>query len=245
MISNDEFKKLVAKNLIYYRKLNGLTQLQLAEATFYSDKAISKWERGESLPEAYVLYLLADFYGINISDFFVKERLLNVSPTRKAKAFVSLIIFFAVWLLFAVIFVTMNVLSVPEFDGKEWLFFVYAIPFSFLAVYICSTAWFKDTPLPLLFISVAIWTAGAGIFLSLQQFPYGSFPQYAWLVFILLIFIQVIVALSSWLIRIRKQLNMSMFSWLRKSFQNFGEYVRDIFPSKKKKNKTKSDDSKQ
>ena len=55
MINEEQFKALVAKNLANYRKINNLTQLDLAEKLSYSDKAISKWERGESLPDLYTL----------------------------------------------------------------------------------------------------------------------------------------------------------------------------------------------
>ena len=59
-----EFRKTVAKNLAAYRKMSGLTQLELAEKLNYSDKSVSKWERGDGLPDVYVLKTLADFYGV-------------------------------------------------------------------------------------------------------------------------------------------------------------------------------------
>ena len=68
MMNEENFKKLVAKNLSFYRKANKLTQLELAEKLNYSDKAISKWERGESLPDLYTLNVIAEFFGITIND---------------------------------------------------------------------------------------------------------------------------------------------------------------------------------
>ena len=68
-MKNEElFKQIIAKNLTKYRKINNLTQLDLAEKLSYSDKAISKWERGESLPDVYTLSILAEFYGITLND---------------------------------------------------------------------------------------------------------------------------------------------------------------------------------
>ena len=49
-----------------------LTQIELAEKINYSDKAISKWERGESIPDVSVLLNLAKLFGVNI-DFLVTE----------------------------------------------------------------------------------------------------------------------------------------------------------------------------
>ena len=63
----DHWKQIVAANLSALRKEKGLTQVQLAEQLHYSDKAVSKWERGESLPDLAVMKQLADFYGMNES----------------------------------------------------------------------------------------------------------------------------------------------------------------------------------
>ena len=68
MVNEEKLKKTISKNLIRYRKMNNLTQMELAVALNYSDKAISKWERGESLPDIYVLSLIADFYNITVND---------------------------------------------------------------------------------------------------------------------------------------------------------------------------------
>ena len=65
----DDWKHVVAANLVRLRKEKQLTQLQLAEMLHYSDKAVSKWERGESLPDLAVMKQLADYYGIRIDDF--------------------------------------------------------------------------------------------------------------------------------------------------------------------------------
>lgn len=63
-----EFRAMLAQNLAKYRKLNGLTQIELAECIGYSDKSVSKWERGEGAPDAYVLLRLARLYGISVSE---------------------------------------------------------------------------------------------------------------------------------------------------------------------------------
>ena len=59
-----ELKETITANLIKYRKTNSYTQAALAEKINYSDKAVSKWERGESIPDLYTLTLLAELYGI-------------------------------------------------------------------------------------------------------------------------------------------------------------------------------------
>ena len=54
----DNLKDRIGANIAMQRKRVGLTQAGLAEKLNYSDKAISKWERGESMPD--VLTLMHD-----------------------------------------------------------------------------------------------------------------------------------------------------------------------------------------
>ena len=79
-----ELKETITNNLIHYRKLNNLTQATLAEKINYSDKAISKWERGESIPDIYTLTMLAELYGITINDF-TTNKIQSKPKTKKHK----------------------------------------------------------------------------------------------------------------------------------------------------------------
>lgn len=67
-----DIKRNVAKNITNLRKKNKMTQVELAEKINYSDKAVSKWERGEAVPDIDTLYLLAQLFGVKI-DYFVQE----------------------------------------------------------------------------------------------------------------------------------------------------------------------------
>ena len=67
----DELKKIIAKNLVAYRKQAHFTQAELAEKLGYSDKNVSKWERAEGVPDVLVLHQLAEMYNVTVNDFFV------------------------------------------------------------------------------------------------------------------------------------------------------------------------------
>lgn len=54
--------------LLYYREKNHLTQEQLAQVLFVSRQAVSKWERGESLPDIENIIRLSDLYDISIDE---------------------------------------------------------------------------------------------------------------------------------------------------------------------------------
>ena len=61
-----DIKPIIAANLSKFRKKKGLTQAELAEKLNYSDKAVSRWERGDTMPDISVLYELCEFYGITL-----------------------------------------------------------------------------------------------------------------------------------------------------------------------------------
>ncbi len=61
-----ELKLVTAGNLIQLRTGRGMTQAELGALLNYSDKTISKWERGEAIPDAYVLTQLAEIFGVTV-----------------------------------------------------------------------------------------------------------------------------------------------------------------------------------
>ena len=61
-----ELKLVTAGNLIKLRTGRGLTQAELGAMLNYSDKTISKWERGEAIPDAYVLTQIAEIFGVTV-----------------------------------------------------------------------------------------------------------------------------------------------------------------------------------
>ena len=67
-----DIKQNVAKNITLLRKRNHWTQAELADRINYSDKAVSKWERGEAVPDIDTLYLLAELFGVTV-DYFLHE----------------------------------------------------------------------------------------------------------------------------------------------------------------------------
>ena len=149
MINENEFKQIVARNITYYRKSNGLTQLELAEKLNYSDKAISKWERGESLPDVYMLQVIAEMFGITLNAL-VSEKTETIKPiTEKFNRGVLLSLSIGLtWLVAVVAFVLLNIAKID----RAWLTFLYAIPISLIISIVFATMWNYKI---LLFISIS------------------------------------------------------------------------------------------
>ena len=129
MMNEENFKKLVAKNLSFYRKANKLTQLELAEKLNYSDKAISKWERGESLPDLYTLNVIAEFFGITINDLCsLTKNDIKVESKKSIKNTTHLLITILsvvlVWFIGTIVFVSLHIAFPHLENNKFWLSFI-------------------------------------------------------------------------------------------------------------------------
>ena len=81
----DDIKNIVAKNITELRLLNNMTQMELAEKINYSDKTVSKWERGESSPDIAVLVEIADLFGVTLYYLVRSENIENAVVENKTK----------------------------------------------------------------------------------------------------------------------------------------------------------------
>jgi transcriptional regulator with XRE-family HTH domain len=180
-----EFKKIVADNISYYRKKMGLTQLQLAEKINYSDKAISKWERAESLPEVYVLNQLATFFGVTLNDFLTVGRKPREPLAVKTRILISILSAGIVWLVATIIFVLINLIS-SNIGYDTWLLFIYAIPLSSIVLLVFSLIWGNNR------LSFAFVTSlSVGLTLSIYLSLFKIYPH-IWYLFISLVPIEIL-----------------------------------------------------
>lgn len=140
-----DIKEVIAANLIRLRQQAGLTQLQLAEMLNYSDKAVSKWERGESVPDIRILVQLADIYHITVDDIVREPHGAEVKPKlnlKKKHLLISLLSAGLVWLVAAGIFMILCYVSTACRD-LAYLTFVVAPFVSFVVLTVFSALWAK------------------------------------------------------------------------------------------------------
>ena len=66
------------ETLVYYRKRQGLSQIELAEELSVSRQTVSKWETGSALPSAENLLALSKLYGVSADALLNAERTEDV-----------------------------------------------------------------------------------------------------------------------------------------------------------------------
>lgn len=159
----NDIKSIIAKNIADLRLAKGMTQLELAEQLHYSDKAVSKWERGESVPEIATLKAIADLFGVTL-DHLVNEHSpeekKEVAPERKYRfrnrSLVTGMCAVLVWFVALLAFVLLDLLPIEV--ELHWLAFVYAVPATLLLWLIFNSVWFNPRT-NFIIISALVWSA--------------------------------------------------------------------------------------
>ena len=156
-------RKSIGKNIALYRKSHKDTQAVLGQKLNYSDKAVSKWERGESVPDIYVLSRIADLYGITVG-ILIGEAQPEIQDSPYMHLFVFLFSVALTFLIGTVLIVAFEIFNVPF---NTWLFLLYAAALSALEAVIFTSLWW-DLWRQLAAWSSLIWLGGLAVLLTVR-----------------------------------------------------------------------------
>ena len=177
-----DVKSIVAKNLTGLRKKKGLTQVELAERLNYSDKAISRWEHGETMPDINMLYELCEFYGITMNDLVdedCKIEEIDQNAEKRARTYrvwLGILTGSVVW-LFASVFFAFSQIFKPQ---GYWVIFVWAVPLSCIVLqYVCRSVF--GWIIKFILTSIDVWTILAAMYLHFLVI----FGANLWMIFII------------------------------------------------------------
>ena len=165
----EHLKERIGANIALQRKQAGLTQASLAEKLNYSDKAVSKWERSESMPDVLTLVQLAELFDISVNALLedpdqlpegnpgkLEKAMTQVSEKAlKRKANKNVILGLSttlVWFVALLIFVIISSFSLPN----SWVSFFYAIPVNAIVLLSLRSAW-RDYRWNRALISIIVW----------------------------------------------------------------------------------------
>ncbi len=134
----EDLKVVFASNLIRLRTEAGLTQVQLAEKLNYSDKSVSKWERGEALPDVLVVKTMADLFGVTVDFLLTSHDEWKVEPvkTHISTSTITTIVMLGIWTAAFLLFVIFWMA-----DRLLWLILVAALPISLVTLLVLNNVW--------------------------------------------------------------------------------------------------------
>ena len=186
-------KEIISRNIVNLRKEKGLTQIELADALHYSNKAISKWEKGDSLPDAETLYEIAKFFNVSIEYLFTNhdEVILNKEQANKIRkkeiifytslvTIVGLLVYSFIALIFSIIpqLSKNNIITILLLDGAGVIAII-------LIIQICL----KVKKYITLLLSLLIWNLTIGLSLLFWEYSINY-------IYVIAILLQIIVIIT-------------------------------------------------
>lgn len=188
-MNETDFRKRIGNNISYYRKANGLTQSALAEKLNYSDKAVSKWERGESVPDVYVLYTMSEVFGCSLNDIIgqssnndITDEKLDemIKQMQFRRIMITSLSVGLVWLVASVIYFIIDLIvnSVYGLGKTEFaIVFMYSVPVSFIVTLIFSKLWGRIWQ-QAASVSGILWGAVISLTVSFNVFDFAEKSAY-------------------------------------------------------------------
>ena len=181
-MNDEKLKSQLGANIVAYRKRCGLTQAKLAEQLNYSDKAVSKWERGESMPDVLTLVQLSELFDTTVDELIrdpdeipantggpIEHAMeMAVEKTLKRKANKRVILGLSsllVWFVALLVFVVVSSMDIP----RSWIAFLYAIPADAVVQLSLRSAW-RDFRWNTTLISILMWGCLLCLYASLKLF---------------------------------------------------------------------------
>ena len=169
----EDIKLVIAQNIADLRKANKLTQLELAEKLNYSDKAISKWERGDAIPDVAVLKEIADLFGVTLDYLVSSEHDAEDTVPRQSvrkirnRGLITGMSILLVWFVATFCFSTVDFAA--QNVKAHWLSFVWAVPVSMIVWLVFNSLWFNKKR-NFLIISLLVWSFILAVFFTLLPF---------------------------------------------------------------------------
>lgn len=184
----ENVKEIIASNLASLRREHKLTQQQLAEKLNYSDKAVSRWENAETLPDIETLCKICDIYGVKFEYLLQKEQPKKnpyvVKNDIPGKMLITFIIMCSIWIAATLAYTYINAI----FDIKVWTIFIWAVPFSAVMCEVCNAVFFKNKAFGCVAFSVASWTSILALYLQ-------TLRHNMWMLFIMGVPLQAVIIL--------------------------------------------------
>ena len=204
----EDIKSIFAQNLIRLRKQMKITQVEFAEKINYSDKAVSKWERGESIPDVSVLKGIADFFGVTI-DFMITEHTEDEKIEQKTgyekavhnknRVLISGITVIAVLICALTVFISVQTASPQYLQYNIISCFIFPLPVYFVLLLIFTSVWTKRRLWKIILVSLLIWS----ILLVTYSIIWMASSKSAILVFIIGIPAQLVTLMSFGIINVK------------------------------------------
>ncbi|MBQ9950142.1 MAG: helix-turn-helix transcriptional regulator [Clostridia bacterium] len=198
----DEFKLVVASNLIRLRTAANMTQAELGEKINYSDKTVSKWERAESVPDTFALKQIADIFGVT-ADFILtshdkwEDATVEEENEKATMSIHDIIIMITLAGEFLIAFLVFTIFWI--LGTVYWQIFVYALPAVLITWLTLNSLWHKGRG-NCMIVSALVMSLFLVVYIALLQ----ATQKNPWQIFTVAIPAEAVVILSFVAVKIKR-----------------------------------------
>jgi transcriptional regulator with XRE-family HTH domain len=190
---SENTKEIIAANLTALRKASKMTQQELASKLNYSDKAISRWEHAETLPDIDTLCKICTIYGVRFEYLLQKEQPKKNNPYIEKRdtanrVLITIIAAFSVWIAAFALFFGLNMAT----QINVWMIFIWAIPSTNVVLLVCNAFFFRSKTYKYIVSSFLMWSLLLACYLQLIAYN-------MWMLFIVGVPVQAVIMLSAFL----------------------------------------------
>lgn len=166
----NEIEKNIAENIKELRLSKKMKQSELGELISYSDKTISKWENGTSVPDVTALVAISEAFNVSVSDM-VKEGAVKVAERKNEERAkeeydndiaMLLLSVLSVFTLAVILYVVLTVVT----GASVWQVFVWAVPVSAFMIYKYNNAHEGVKWLNTVLLSSIVWGTITAVYLQ-------------------------------------------------------------------------------
>ena len=189
----EDLKTVIAKNIMDLRKSRDWTQAELARKLNYSDKAVSKWERAESVPDVTVLKEIVDLFQVSMDYLVEAEHAGSAEPfpavlavKRRNHLIVALLSTALVFLIATTVFVVLELVHV-RLGLPAWMIYLYALPVASVVGIVFNSVWGRKR-VNFILITVLVWSILLDVYLTFLS-------RNIWLIFLIGVPAQIIILL--------------------------------------------------
>ena len=186
-------KEILTENLVNLRKSHKLTQSELGSIIGYSDKAVSRWEHGEVMPDIETLDKIAKVYEVPVTFLLTEQKDVEKASKRANqngnKVIITLLSAITVWFIATIVYIGLMIIDKINY----WQIFVLAIPISCVIAIVFVAIWARKgrRPMMFIFVSVFLWSLLTYFFLHLS-----IFGHWLWMLFLLGVPLQIAIILA-------------------------------------------------
>ena len=136
----ENLREIISNNIISLRKQNGMTQIDLSKKINYSDKALSRWEKGEVLPDIETIQQLSKIFNVSLTYMFEEHHETSSDPAKKSfnnALALHMLTCCALWIAITTVFVYTQLI----YEFTFWQIFVWGVPSTILFSFRFAKKW--------------------------------------------------------------------------------------------------------